>query len=100
MSDTCRPPEIGFGVFMPRGLPPAQLMPEIELVDLADKYKRKRMKGHFSDRMLEEMTETLLEGHQIILFQNRRQQCRALATIASALSCLERGQENPSYKSC
>ena len=48
------------------------LMPEIELVDLSDKYKRKRMKGHFSDRMLEEMTETLDEGHQIILFQNRR----------------------------
>ncbi|MEZ4793748.1 MAG: primosomal protein N' [Gelidibacter sp.] len=48
------------------------LMPEIELVDLADKYKRKRMKGHFSDRMLEEMTETLQDGHQIILFQNRR----------------------------
>ncbi len=48
------------------------LMPEIELVDLADKYKRKRMKGHFSDRMLEEMTEALDEGHQIILFQNRR----------------------------
>lgn len=48
------------------------LMPEIELVDLADKYKRKRMKGHFSDRMEEEMTETLKEGHQIILFQNRR----------------------------
>ncbi len=48
------------------------MMPEIELVDLADKYKRKRMKGHFSDRMLEEMTDTLHDGHQIILFQNRR----------------------------
>lgn len=48
------------------------LMPEIELVDLADKYKRKRMKGHFSDRMLEEMNEALQNGHQIILFQNRR----------------------------
>lgn len=48
------------------------LMPEIELVDLADKYKRKRMKGHFSDRLQEEMTETLEDGHQIILFQNRR----------------------------
>ncbi|MGJ8592579.1 MAG: replication restart helicase PriA [Aquaticitalea sp.] len=48
------------------------LMPEIELVDLADKYKRKRMKGHFSNRMEEEMTETLNDGHQIILFQNRR----------------------------
>ena len=48
------------------------LMPEIELVDLADKYKRKRMKGHFSDRLVEEMKETLDEGFQIILFQNRR----------------------------
>ena len=47
-------------------------MPDIELVDLADKYKRKRMKGHFSDRLIEEMTETLDEGFQIILFQNRR----------------------------
>ena len=48
------------------------MMPDIELVDLADKYKRKRMKGHFSDRLIQEMTETLEEGFQIILFQNRR----------------------------
>ena len=48
------------------------VMPDIELVDLADKYKRKRMKGHFSDRLINEMTETLAEGFQIILFQNRR----------------------------
>ena len=48
------------------------MMPDIKLVDLADKYKRKRMKGHFSDRLIQEMTETLEEGFQIILFQNRR----------------------------
>lgn len=48
------------------------LLPDIELVDLADKYKRKRMKGHFSDRLIEEISETLQEGHQVILFQNRR----------------------------
>jgi len=30
------------------------------------------MKGHFSDRLIEEMTQTLRDGHQIILFQNRR----------------------------
>lgn len=48
------------------------MMPEIELVDLADKYKRKRMKGHFSDRLIEEMTEAFEEGFQVILFQNRR----------------------------
>jgi primosomal protein N' (replication factor Y) len=48
------------------------LMPDIELIDIKDKLKKKRMKGHFSDRLIEEMTETLKEGHQIILFQNRR----------------------------
>ena len=48
------------------------LMPDIELVDIKDKLKRKLMKGHFSDRLIEEMTETLKSGHQIILFQNRR----------------------------
>jgi primosomal protein N' (replication factor Y) len=48
------------------------LMPEIELVDLKDKYKRKRMKGHFSDRMIEELSETLENKCQAILFQNRR----------------------------
>ncbi|WP_298761197.1 primosomal protein N' [uncultured Psychroserpens sp.] len=48
------------------------LMPDIELVDIKDKHKRKRMQGHFSDRLIEEMTETLKNGHQIILFQNRR----------------------------
>ena len=47
-------------------------LPEIELVDLAEKYKKKRMKGHFSDRMIEEITEALEEGYQVILFQNRR----------------------------
>ena len=47
-------------------------MPDIELVDLKDKYKKKRMKGHFSDRLIEEITETLKEGYQVILFQNRR----------------------------
>ena len=48
------------------------LMPEIELVDIKDKYKRKRMKGHFSDRMIEEVTDALENNNQVILFQNRR----------------------------
>jgi len=47
-------------------------LPDIELVDIKDKQKRKKMKGHFSDRLLEEMTEAIADGHQIILFQNRR----------------------------
>jgi primosomal protein N' (replication factor Y) len=46
--------------------------PEIVLVDLKDKYKRKRMTGHFSDEMIEAISTTLSEGKQVILFQNRR----------------------------
>ncbi len=48
------------------------LMPEIELVDIKEKQRKKRMKDHFSDRLQDEMTEAIQEGHQIILFQNRR----------------------------
>lgn len=48
------------------------LPPDIVLVDLKDKYKRKRMTGHFSDELIEAITETLAEGKQVILFQNRR----------------------------
>lgn len=48
------------------------LMPEIELVDLKDKYRRKNMKGHFSDRLIEELTLALENNQQAILFQNRR----------------------------
>ncbi|WP_299113173.1 primosomal protein N' [uncultured Winogradskyella sp.] len=59
------------------------LMPDIELVDLTDKYKRKRMKGHFSDRLIEEMTETLEQDFQIILFQNRR----GFSPIVECITC-------------
>lgn len=48
------------------------LPPDIVLVDLKDKYKRKRMTGHFSDELLESINETLSAGRQVILFQNRR----------------------------
>lgn len=48
------------------------LMPEIEIVDIKEKYRKKLMTGHFSDRLLEEIKVTLEEGEQVILFQNRR----------------------------
>uniref|UniRef100_UPI0038B43B86 replication restart helicase PriA n=1 Tax=Tenacibaculum xiamenense TaxID=1261553 RepID=UPI0038B43B86 len=47
-------------------------LPKIELIDIKEKYKKKRMKGHFSDRLLEMITEALNEKEQVILFQNRR----------------------------
>ncbi|MDX1334107.1 MAG: DEAD/DEAH box helicase, partial [Robiginitalea sp.] len=37
------------------------LLPEIELVNLADAYRRKKMKGHFSQRLWEAMADQLKE---------------------------------------
>lgn len=48
------------------------LQPEIEIVDIKDKHRKKQMTGHFSDRLLEEIRETLTNNEQVILFQNRR----------------------------
>ena len=48
------------------------LMPEIELVDVKEKHRKKLMKGHFSDQLLEEINEALKNKEQVILFQNRR----------------------------
>lgn len=48
------------------------LLPEIELVDVKEKHRKKRMTGHFSDRLLEMITEALDNKEQVILFQNRR----------------------------
>ncbi|MCF6141974.1 primosomal protein N' [Flavobacterium sp. K77] len=47
-------------------------LPVIELVDLKDKYFRKKMTGHFSDVLIAEMGQALSFGEQVILFQNRR----------------------------
>ncbi|MFD1316340.1 replication restart helicase PriA [Namhaeicola litoreus] len=48
------------------------LLPDIELTDIKDKHKRKRMTGHFSDRLIEAIQESLSKQEQVILFQNRR----------------------------
>ncbi|MDX1364016.1 MAG: primosomal protein N' [Arenibacter latericius] len=48
------------------------LMPEMELVNIREQTRKKRMKGHFSERLIEEITNTLENGEQVILFQNRR----------------------------
>ena len=48
------------------------MLPEIELVNLKEKYRKKRMNGHFSDRLIEMIVEALENKEQIILFQNRR----------------------------
>ena len=47
-------------------------LPKIELIDIKEKHRKKKMKGHFSDRLLALIDETLENKEQIILFQNRR----------------------------
>lgn len=59
------------------------LMPEMELVDIKDASRKRKMKGHFSERLFMEMEETLKEGAQIILFQNRR----GFAPLMECLTC-------------
>lgn len=58
-------------------------LPKIEIVDLKDKYFRKKMTGHFSDTLLEEITTTLENGEQVILFQNRR----GFAPVLECMTC-------------
>lgn len=67
-------------------------LPEIHLIDLKDKYFRKRMDGHFSDELLLRMQETLANGEQIILFQNRRGyspyiECNTCGHVPQCPSC-------------
>ncbi|MCG9972615.1 replication restart helicase PriA [Christiangramia crocea] len=48
------------------------MMPEVEVVDIKTAHRKKKMTGHFSERLLEEIKESLKEEEQVILFQNRR----------------------------
>jgi primosomal protein N' (replication factor Y) (superfamily II helicase) len=67
-------------------------MPEVELVDLKRAVKRKEMNGNFSARLIERITEVLANGHQVILFQNRRGfapflECNACSWVPTCLNC-------------
>lgn len=58
-------------------------LPEVLLVDLKNKHFRKKMTGHFSDLLIEEIAESLSLGEQVILFQNRR----GYSPIIECLTC-------------
>ena len=67
-------------------------LPAIELIDLQKKYTKRQMKGHFSDRLLEGIKETLDLGEQVILFQNRRgysstQNCLTCGYVPQCTQC-------------
>jgi primosomal protein N' (replication factor Y) (superfamily II helicase) len=55
----------------------------VMLVDLKEKYFRKKMNGHFSDVLIEEITTSLSAGEQVILFQNRR----GYSPIVECITC-------------
>jgi primosomal protein N' (replication factor Y) (superfamily II helicase) len=47
-------------------------LPKIELIDLREKQRKKQLKGHFTDTLLQYIQEALDLKEQVILFQNRR----------------------------
>ncbi|WP_430611898.1 replication restart helicase PriA [Flavobacterium sp. JP2137] len=68
------------------------VLPEIVLVDVKEKYKRKLMTGHFSNTLLEEIAQALALGEQVILFQNRRGfspvvECMTCGTVPQCTDC-------------
>ncbi|BAO56484.1 replication restart helicase PriA [Nonlabens marinus] len=48
------------------------LMPEINMIDIKEKHRKKRMTHHFSDSLIDHMNHAFDQGDQVILFQNRR----------------------------
>jgi primosomal protein N' (replication factor Y) len=58
-------------------------LPEIHTIDLKSAYKKKEMKGGFSQTLIKEMGQTLTMGKQIILFQNQR----GYAPIMDCMDC-------------
>ncbi|MBD3582935.1 replication restart helicase PriA [Flavobacterium selenitireducens] len=59
------------------------MLPDIEIVDLKDKYFRKKMSGHFSDTLCDYIAEALSLSEQVILFQNRR----GFSPVVECLTC-------------
>ena len=58
-------------------------LPEIEVVDMREAYRKKQQEGHFSDVLLKEIKEALSQKEQVILFQNRR----GYATFVTCKTC-------------
>jgi len=70
----------------------AMQLPEIQVVDMKEAYRKKQFEGHFSDVLLEKIGKALQNKEQIILFQNRRGyapyvECKACAYIPKCKNC-------------
>lgn len=67
-------------------------LPEITCVDLKESRRKKRMRGHFSEYLQTAIEETMKEGKQVILFQNRRGfstfiQCQTCGHVMECKNC-------------
>lgn len=58
-------------------------LPKIELIDLRNAMKHKEITGDISHKLRDEIKETIDEGKQVIIFQNRR----GFAPVVECLSC-------------
>ncbi len=58
-------------------------LPKIELVNLKEAYRKKKMSGMFSETLSNAIRSTIEAGKQVILFQNRR----GYAPILECVSC-------------
>ncbi|MEA4936834.1 MAG: primosomal protein N' [Paludibacter sp.] len=67
-------------------------LPEIEIVDMKEAYRKKQHEGHLSDVLIEKIRLALRRKEQVILFQNRRGyapfvECKACAYIPKCKNC-------------
>lgn len=70
----------------------AAKMPIIHLIDAGEETRKKRMKSHFTPQLLTAIEETLANGEQVILFQNRRgyapvYSCNTCGWTADCVDC-------------
>lgn len=68
------------------------VLPQVIRVDIADAQKRKRMRGYFSEVMLEAISAAIARKEQAIVFQNRRGyvpvwQCESCGWIPECEHC-------------
>jgi primosomal protein N' (replication factor Y) len=57
--------------------------PKVTLIDLKESYRKKQIKGHFSEELIAAIEQVLANKEQVILFQNRR----GYAKFLECLSC-------------
>lgn len=67
-------------------------LPDIQVVDIKDLYRRKIMRGPFSPELLDAMRAALKQHKQVILFQNRRGfapmvECKVCGWVPKCKNC-------------